>query len=222
MPGHLHERVSRHALDFPVCCACSVFAIRYRTVSCDAPIENEAPQPASIMKVRFWSFVDCIAHAGGLASCWPTLREMMLSVLFIAGQPCWRQAPRPRLLHTGRLFSMVNMIIYAARHLQDKMGLTPRALLPPAGHCTGGHHNHRVGRLQRARYCLPVSTTATPKIWPHQVSSSRIVLPQKRQPAAQCSELESAAAGEQRPPQHLLPAPHPCQSRSQQLARRQR
>jgi hypothetical protein len=36
---------------------CSVFAIRYRTVSCDAPIENEAPQPTDIMVVRADSFL---------------------------------------------------------------------------------------------------------------------------------------------------------------------
>ena len=46
------SRAGRHAPDICTCYVCSVFAIRYRTVSCDAPIENEAPQPASIMKVR--------------------------------------------------------------------------------------------------------------------------------------------------------------------------
>lgn len=52
-PGHTATALT-FADDMFVCCCCSVFAIRYRTVDCHASIQDEAPQPpdADIMPVR--------------------------------------------------------------------------------------------------------------------------------------------------------------------------
>lgn len=149
--------------------------------------------------------------------------EMMLSVLVITGQSCWRQAPRPRLLHTGTL---LNIITSAACRLQDEV--VPDAACPDPN-CRAVHRRASQPQSRQAPAC------ALRRPSEYHVNKlchiSHLFKPHSATPEMPtCNKARNHHVGITAGEQRLLPnrrhrrhpAPHPRQRRNRQLARRRR